>query len=129
MDLGEAMIARGQAAATVAGDGFYWNERPQGSALPCCVFRCVGGFSDDPLEGDADFAESRVQGDCLAETNAEAKRLARQVTAAFKDAADQGDFLFWNADIDRPIDLTEVVAGKTLHRASLNMLIRHGAES
>lgn len=129
MDLGEAMVERGEAAATIAAGRFYWNVRPQGSTLPCVVFRCVGGFSDDPLEGDADFVESRVQGDCLAETNAEAKQLARQVTAAFKDAADQGEFLFWNADIDRPIDLTEAVAGKTLYRASLNMLIRHGAET
>lgn len=123
------MCARGEAADTIASDRIFWNERPQGSSLPCVIFRCVGGFSDDPLEGDADFAESRIQGDCLADTNADAKLLARQVREAFKDGADQGDFLFWNADIDRPIDLTEVVAGKTLHRASLNMLIRHGAES
>lgn len=129
MDLGSAMIARGQGASTVAGNRFFWGERPQGSVLPCVVLSCVGGISDDPLEGVADFAESRVQADCYAETNKEAKTLARQVTAAFRDPATEGSFEFWNADIDRPIDLGESTEKGFVHRASLNMLMRHGAET
>jgi hypothetical protein len=136
MDLGTAMIARAEAAIAItdiAGTRIHWVKRPQGEALPALVFSGVGGIEDVPLTDEADYFERRVQADCLADTHAEAWALARAVRATFKDGATIGDdpdtFDFMDCDISLPIDLGEDTPQGFVHRAGLDMVVRHGAES
>lgn len=132
MDLGAAIVARLVADTTVnglTGGRVSWVRRKQGDALPAVVLSGVGGSADDLLVEDADIIESLVQADCYAETHVAAWALARAVTAALKEAATVGGFEFWNSEISRPVDLGEQTDEGFVHRAMLNMTIRHGIES
>lgn len=136
MDLRAAMIDAATDATAVtdlvgAGDDarVYWIRRDQGSALPALVLRVAGGEPDDLDLGDqADTSQSRVQASCLAESYKEARALAKAWSDAMMALAGEevGDFLFWDVERERPIDLGgESVAGRFIHEVSQDVLLRH----
>lgn len=133
MDLGEALIARLEAAAAVtaiAVQRIYWIHRPQGTEVPAVVLRLAGGEEIEALDDDsAGYAETNVAVDCFGRTNRETKALARAVRDALKPASLQGDFEFDESTIRRPLDLGEAGVAGWQHRAVLECVIRHGAES
>lgn len=134
MDLGEAVIRRLEAATAVAaivGSGadarIYWVKRDQGSELPALVLTSVGGEPDDlDLDGGADFQESRIQGSCLAKTHIQARALAQAFSDALIGAFEVDDFLFWEADRERPIDLGgDAIGGTFVHEVTQDVILRH----
>jgi hypothetical protein len=137
MDLGEALIARLQAASAVTAivgtspnARIYWIQRPQGSPVPAVVLRESGGLEIENLENDdPDYSETNVTVDCFGRTNLESKALARAVRDALKPAGLQGGFSFDESTVSRPIDLGEPGVDGWQHRATLNCVIRHGAET
>ena len=134
MDLGEALISRLGAAsavtAIVPSTRIYWIFRPQGTEVPAIVLRYSGGIDVDVLDADqAEYFETRVTIDCFGRTNFETKKLARAVKATLRPAATVGSFSFDNSDISQPIDLGEAGVAGWQHRASLDCVIRHGAET
>ena len=132
MDLGAALIARLQGAAAVSaivGSKVWWIQRPQGTEVPAVVLRHSGGEDVENLDGDSDMTEARVTADCFGATDAQAKQLARAVKAALKPPGLQGDFSFDASDVSGPIDLGEPGVAGWQHRASLDCVIRHGAET
>lgn len=133
MDLGEALIARLQAASAVTnivGTKIYWVQRPQGTTLPAVVLRMAGGLEVENLENDdADYSETNVTVDCFGRSNLEAKNLARAVRNALKPGGTQGSFSFDESTISRPIDLGEADVEGWKYRATLDCVIRHGAET
>jgi hypothetical protein len=137
MDLGQALVARLQgvsAVSEIVGSKVYWIQRPQRKAgeplpLPAVVLRHSGAEDVDDLNGDSEMAETRITADCFGATDAEAKQLARQVKAALKPPGLQGDFSFDASEVSGPIDLGEPGVAGWQHRASLDCVIRHGAET
>lgn len=132
MDLDAALIARLQAASAVAaivGTKVYAIQRPQGDAVPAVVLRHSGGEDVENIDGDSDMTEARITADCFGVTNLQAKALARAVKAALKPPGLQGSFSFDASDVNGPIDLGEPGVAGWQHRASLDCVIRHGAET
>jgi hypothetical protein len=133
MDLGAALVERLEADAGVAaivGQRIYWIQRPQGTEVPSVVMRFAGGVEVENLENDdPDYSETNVRVDCFGRSNVEAKALARAVRDALKPAGAQDDFQFDESTISRPIDLGEPGVAGWQHRAALDCVIRHGAES
>jgi hypothetical protein len=133
MDLGAALVARLEAAGAVTaivGQRIYWVQRPQGTEVPAVVMRFAGGVEIENLENDEpDYSETSVRVDCFGRSNLETKQLARAVRNALKPAGLQGDFSFDESTISRPIDLGEFGVPGWQHRATLDCVIRHGAES
>lgn len=133
MDLGEALLARLQAATAVTsivGSRIYWIQRPQGTEVPAVVLRMGGGEEIEHLENDTtDTFETNVDVNCFGRSNLETKNLARAVRNALKPAGTQGSFSFDDSTIRRPVDLGEPDVPGWQHRALLDCVIRHGAES
>jgi hypothetical protein len=132
MLLAEALSARLEAASAVtniAGQRIYWTQRPQGDPVPAVVMRGSGGVDLDDLNDDAAYAETRITASCFGRNSLEAKQLARAVKATLKPAAVQGGFSFDASDIGEPIDLGELGVAGWEHRADLDCVIRHGAET
>jgi len=132
MDLGAALLARLQASAAVTaivGTKVYWIQRPQGDPVPAVVLRHSGGTDVETLDDVADLTEARVTVDCFGRSDVETKALARAVKAAVKPPGLQGDFSFDASEVSGPIDLGEQGIAGWEHRASLDCVIRHGAET
>lgn len=133
MDLGEALIGRLSAVSSVTDivdDRIYWIFRPQASAVPAIVMRYSGGSDVDVIdEDDATFFETRITIDCFGRSDVETKQLARAVKAELRPPRTVDGFSFDASDISQPIDLGEQGVTGWQHRAVLDCLIRHGAES
>lgn len=137
MDLQSALVVRLEGAPAVEAlvvDRIHWGKRDQGGDLPALVLRRVGGSPDYHLEGEGDVYETRLQADCLARTSAEAARLARAVgelliEGALVDGGEGEDFEFLDGDRQAPIDMGEDTPQGFVHRAMLEVVLRHGRES
>lgn len=134
MDLGAALIARLQAASAVeaiVGTKVYWIQRPQGDPVPAAVARYSGAEDFETLDDDPALVETatRITIDCFGVSDEQTKQLARAVKAAVKPPGMQGNFSFDASDVSGPIDLGESGVAGWEHRASLDCLIRHGAET
>lgn len=134
MDLGAALIARLQGASAVSsivGTKVYWIQRPQGDPVPAVVARYSGAEDIETLDDDPDLieTEARITIDCFGANNVQAKKLARAVKATLKPPAMQGSFSFDSSDVSGPIDLGEFGIAGWEHRATLDCVIRHGAET
>lgn len=133
MDLGAALVARLEAASAVTaivGQKIYWIQRPQGTELPAVVMRMAGGTEEETIDSDtADFMQTNVTVDCFGRSNLETKTLARAVRNALKPAGTVSGFEFDDSTVSRPIDLGEFGVPGWQHRAALDCVIRHGAES
>jgi hypothetical protein len=117
-----AALVGGGAAARI-----HWVKRDQGGALPAIVLTQVSRIRRDHLDGPEDMIVSRVQADCWATTHRAATTLATAVRAALIGAAEIGDVQFWRATTDGPRDLGEDTESGFLHRASLDLTLRHTA--
>lgn len=133
MDLGAALVARLEAASAVTsivGQRIYWIQRPQGTEVPAVVMRMAGGFEVENLESDTpDLFETSVRVDCFGVSNVQTKQIAIAVRNALKPAGAVSGFLFDDSTVSRPIDLGEYGVPGWQHRAALDCVIRHGAES
>jgi hypothetical protein len=132
MDLGAALLARLNAATAVTdivGTRIYWIQRPQGTERPAVVLRQTGGLDVETLDGSSEMIEANITVDCFGQSNLETKALARAVKAALKPPGLQGDFSFDASDVNGPIDLGEPGVEAWEHRATLDCVIRHGAET
>jgi hypothetical protein len=133
MILAEALSARLAAAGAVTaivGTRIYWNQRPQGTEVPAIVLNYVGGFEVENLESDtADTFSTNLRVDCFGINSLQSKQIAVAVRNALKPAGSQGGFEFDDSTISRPIDLGEFGVPGWQHRATLDCVIRHGAES
>jgi hypothetical protein len=133
MILAEALTARLAAAEPVTAivqTKIYWNQRPQGTEVPAVVLRYVGGVEVEVIDDDtAGYSETSIRADCFGVSSRQSKALAVAVRNALKPAGDQAGFSFDESTISRPIDLGEFGVPGWQHRAALDCVIRHGAES
>lgn len=133
MDLAEALLAQLEAAPAVTAivaDRIHWARRDQASPLPALVLTTVSRTSEgDTIEAEGPIWTSRVQADCFAGSHEEAWALAAAVRAAVADPADVAGFDLFGADVEGPTDLSEDQPEGVIHRASLDLIIRHGADT
>lgn len=133
MDLEEAMFARLSAVSaitTIVGSHIYWILRPQGDQVPAVVMRRSGGFGEDTLDSEeTDFFHSTVTIDCFGVSDEQTHDLARAVKAELKPPRTVSGFTFDASDVSEPIDLGELGVPGWQHRAVLDCVIRHGAET
>jgi hypothetical protein len=86
----ETLLAAAKADAAVialAANRGTWSVRPQGGVLPDYVMHAVSGIEHQHMDGPANLKDARVQIDCLAQSYAEAKALARAMIALFNGQA------------------------------------------
>jgi hypothetical protein len=104
---------------------FHWVEVPEGAKLPYAVARVVSDPRPQHLQGYTGMRTVRVQVDCLARTGKEAGALAEQLIAALSDPATVGQTKFGRCRAEGPVDLSEDVGGKTLHRKMIELFVAH----
>jgi hypothetical protein len=68
--------------AALVGNRITWTRRPQGSALSAIVLHVISRTPAYTMDGPTNATPQRIQTDCWAKSYAEAKAVARQVTAA-----------------------------------------------
>lgn len=131
MDLPQAVNTRLLAASAVTnlvGTRINWVRRDQGGALPAVVLNAAGGSEDYSLDDNGDIVTSRIRANCLAGSHSTAWAVAEAVGDALRDEGSASGFLFWEADVFRPIDLGgESVGGVFIHEAVVEIVLRHSA--
>lgn len=130
MDLGEAVTTRALAASELTGlvdDRVYFKKRTQGSGLPVLVLHLVGGPPEDlDLDDVADSVETRIQFSAIAATHAAAHAVLKAATDAFIGSFEVDQFLFWEGDRERPIDLgSDTTAEGFIHEVTQDVVVRH----
>lgn len=71
----------------LVGNRITWVRRPQGSALPAVVLHVISRTPGYTMVGPVNATPQRIQTDCWGKTYADAKAVARQVTAALSGAS------------------------------------------
>lgn len=115
------------ALAAIVARKINWNVVPQGTELPYIRLQVISDPRPVHLKGYDGARETRVQADCFAATSIQADTMARAIISTMLSPtpyAEGGHFGRTRAS--GPQDLGEDVEGKGfIHRASLDMLVRH----
>lgn len=130
MNLGDAITARAldtSGLTDLVDDRVFWRVRPQGSPLPALVLNFAGGPPEDlDLEDEGDTAETRIQFSGLGATHEDAHKVIDAATAAFIGSFEVEDFLFWDGERERPIDLgSDTQTDGFIHEAAQDVSVRH----
>lgn len=118
-----ALRARLVAAATSAGSRVYWDDRPQGAALPAVVLSVISDIRAQHLKG-FDMLEARVQADVLALSFADKKVLKEAVIAALAPAHLGNGVQFMRATEISAVPRNERTETQFIFRDAINFLIR-----
>lgn len=127
-DFAAALKARFEAAGAVAGavgQRIYWNIVPQNAARPYVRLQVISDPHLQHLKGDEGARDTRVQCDCVAETHSAAHAIAEALIEATRLPETVGGVKFGRRTVEGPRDLGEDVPGKFIHRANLDLIIRH----
>ena len=122
MAMQEDLRARALAAGVAE---FHWGEAPEGIALPYAVATVVSDPRPEHLKGYTGMRVTRVQIDCFDKTDKSAGALAEVVIAGLSDPGVTGATKFGRCRAEGPTDLTENVAGKTVHRKLIQLFVAH----
>lgn len=121
MDLEGALRARIVAAGTSAGSRVYWDERPQGSALPAVVLTMIDDSREQHLKGFQSVQRASVQLDFYGETKAVAKALKDATLAAVIPENTSNGIAFGRAIEDRAASGSERSGDKTVFRHRVDL--------
>ena len=127
-DLQTALVRRliaTPAVAALAGTKINWGKVPQGTAKPYVELVVVSDPRPQHLKGYNGSRGTRVQADCYAETYGAADKLAKAIIAALAEPASTADGRFGRTHAEGPRDLGEDTAAGFVHRASVDLLVRH----
>lgn len=111
--------------ATLIGAKLFWNIVPQNTTLPYVRLQVISDPRPVHLDGYDESRESRVQCDCVAATHKAARAIAHAIIEATDEPATVGATHFGRTRAEGPRDLGEDLAGKYLHRANMDLLVRH----
>lgn len=120
-----ARIKADGAVAALAGPRVEWGKRRQGEPLPAVVLRVISDPRPQHLKGFQSLRETRVQADCMAETEKEAVDLAEAVIAAAAGPFEQDGVKFSRSGVDGPRDLSGQTDTGFVHRQVVDFLVRH----
>lgn len=118
-----ALRARLVSAATSAGSSVYWDDRPQGAALPAVVLTVISDIRPQHLKG-FDMNEARVQADVLALSFAGKKALKEAVIAALAPAQSGNGIQFMRATEISAVPRNERTETQFIFRDAIDFLIR-----
>lgn len=127
-DLQAALIARllddAAVAALVARRG-YWGIVPQNTAKPYFRMQVISDPRPQHLKGYDGSRGTRVQVDCFGATYAASVALAKAIIAAVAQPVTIGTSRFGRTHAEGPRDLGEDTTAGFVHRASIDLLVRH----
>lgn len=111
--------------AGLVGDRIHWGIVPQGTPLPYVRLQVVSDPRPQHLKGYEGARTSRVQSDSFAATYAASRAIAEAQVAALTEPADHGGVRFGGIAAQGPRDLGEDGDDGFIHRASIDLLVRH----
>lgn len=127
-DLQTALVNRLLAApdvAAIAATRIKWGIVPQSTPKPYIRMQVISDTRPQHLKGYDGSRPTRVQVDCFAETYGAAAALAHAVIAAVSEPVTTPDGRFGRTHAEGPRDLGEDTEDGFVHRASLDLLVRH----
>lgn len=122
--LSDHLLAQAGLTALV-GNRITWARRPQGSASPAIVLHVIDRLPQYTMAGPSDATSQRIQTDIWADSFADAKAVARQLTAALSGAHPTvGDVEFLGSFKEGERDSFEQGAGdEALYRVGMDFII------
>lgn len=111
--------------AAIVGTKIKWGKVPQNTARPYIQLIVVSDPRPQHLKGYDGSRTARVQADCYGTTYAQAHAAAAAVIAAVAQPAITADGRFGRTHAQGPRDLGEDTADGFVHRASVDLLVRH----
>lgn len=126
--LSVALVKRLLAASevtTLVGTKIKWGKVPQGTAKPYVQLGIISDVRPQHLKGYDGSRGTRVQADCYGDTYASAEAVALAIIAALAEPATTADGRFGRTHAEGPRDLGEDTATGFVHRASVDLLVRH----
>lgn len=104
---------------------FHWGEVPEGTKLPFAVATVVSDPRPEHLKGYTGMRVTRVQVDCFGKTDTATSTMAEGLIAALAAPGVTGGTKFGRIKAEGPTDLSEDVAGKTVHRKMIQLFVAH----
>jgi hypothetical protein len=127
-DLQTALIDRLLSDTAVAGlvaRRGYWGVVPQGTVKPYFRLLIISDPRTQHLKGYDGSRSTRVQADCYGATYAASVGLAKAIVAAMAQPATTSLGRFGRTHAEGPRDLGEDTTAGFVHRASVDLLVRH----
>lgn len=104
---------------------FHWDEVPEKTALPYALANVISDPRPAHLKGFVGMRRTRVQVDCFGKTGKDAVLMAEALIAALSPPGTVGTTKFGHSAAEGPSDLTDDVAGKTVHRKMIQFFVAH----
>lgn len=113
------------AVAAIVGTKIKWGIVSQSTAKPYIRLTVISDVRPQHLKGYDGSRPTRVQADCFGVTYDQAVTLALAVIAAVSEPATTPDGRFGRTHAEGPRDLGEDTTTGFVHRASVDLLVRH----